>query len=200
MSTYFEKEGPHQHQSDLIDDFDLMLGRSIRHFQLVDYGLAWRVLQLAVASSIPKGEMADILEMTIGEMSFGAKLKFLETLIKLKIPKRIEYRLSKEQVRIDHEIKCALNSIKRLYKLEESRNIFVHSNWIVLHQPPDVNDLFDIYRFKSKRNGNDLEAFSLEVFTKFLNEVTAADKEMGESTGRLLGLLDYDEDKKQLMS
>jgi hypothetical protein len=200
MSTYFEKEGPHQHQSDLIDNFDLLLGRSIRHFQLVEYGLAWRVLQLAVASSIPNGEVADILKMTIGEMSFGAKLKFLETLLKYKIPKRKEYRLSNERVKIDHEIKCALNSIKRLYKLEESRNIFVHSNWLVLHQPPDVNELIDIYRFKSKRNGNDFEAFPLKAFSKFLNEVIDADKEMGESTGRLLGLLDYDEDKKQLMS
>lgn len=54
-------------------------------------------------------------------------------------------------------------------------------------------------RFKTratpKKFPHELEEFSVESFRKFLVDVEAVDKELSQATGRLLGLLNYDESK-----
>lgn len=94
----------------------------------------------------------------------------------------------------------ANSEIKRIGSLEESRNKFVHSHWFVLGQPKDSTDIIPVLRLKTKAHPKNpphvLEEFSVENFREFLSDVEDVHKKLSQATGRLLGLLGYDEDKK----
>lgn len=204
MTSPRDKADSHKHQSELIDEFDQLLGKSIRHFQQLEQIVEFRILQLAAATSRPTSEIANFLKLAVAEVSFSSKLRLLATLLSHQIPNRIEYKACQSNAdtksSLEREMNRAIASIKRLSKIEELRNRYVHSYWMVLGQPPEVNELISIVRYKTratpKKNSAEFEEFSSETFREFLAEATDAGNEMGQSTGSLLGLLVYDEDKK----
>lgn len=204
MSRTSETGSDHKHQSELIDEFDLLLGRSIRHFQQLEQLVEFRLLQLTAASSRPSGDVAELLKIAVAEVSFSTKSRLLGTLLSHQLPKRPEYKACAEstgtKASLEREMERSISSLKLLGKLEELRNRFVHSHWLVLGQPPESTDLIPIMRFKTratpKKHPHEFEEFSAEAFREFLGEVEAVVKELSQATGRLLGLLNYDEDKK----
>ncbi len=204
MSRAGETRSTHKHQSELIDEFDLLLGRSIRHFQQLEQLIEFRILQLTAASSRPNGDLAELLRIAVAEVSFSTKSRLLATLLTHQLPARAEYKMCKNspetRVSLKREMDHSIATLKRLGKLEELRNRYVHSHWFVLGQPPESTDLIPIMRLKTratpKKHPHDLEAFSAESFREFLAEVEEVQKELAQITGRLLGLLNYDEDKK----
>jgi len=195
---------PHKHQSELIDEFDLLLGRSIRYFQKLEQMLEIRFLQLAAKSSRPKSQDAELLQIAVAELPFSTKLRLLATLLAHQLPIRSEYKACHEttgtKAALAREMKRAIASLKLFGKLEESRNRIVHSHWFVMGQPPESRELVPVIRHKTratpKRSTQEFEEFSAETFRAFLSEAETVEKEFSQATGRLLGLLDYDEDKK----
>lgn len=204
MSRTPEAGRDHKHQSELIDEFDLLLGRSIRQFQQLEQIVEFRLLQLTAASSRPSGDVAELLRIAVAEVSFSTKTRLLGTLLSHQLPLRPEYKTCAEsegtRPSLECEMECSISSLKLLGKLEELRNRFVHSHWLVLGQPPESTDLIPIMRSKTRatprKHPHEFEEFSAENFRSFLTEVEIAKKELLQATGRLLGLLDYDEDKK----
>lgn len=194
----------HKHQSELIDEFDLLLGRSIRHFQQLEQIVEFRLLQLTVASSKPSGDVAELLRIAVAEVSFSTKSRLLGTLLSHQLPLRPEYKMCAQsnvtKTSLEREMKRSISSLKLLGKLEDLRNRFVHSHWLVLGQPPDSADLIPIVRFKTratpKKHPHEFEEFSAEAFRAFLAEAKFVEKELSQATGRILGILNYDEDKK----
>lgn len=204
MPTSQEKVVSHKHQSELIDEFDQLLGKCIRQFQQLEQGIVCRMCQLALATSKPDNDIGNFLQLAIAELSFSSKVRLFETLLTHQIPSRTEYKESHKNAHtkasLENEMKRAIVSLKRISKIEELRNRYVHSYWMALGQPPEINELIPIYRIKTraspKKKAGDFEEFSSERFREFLAEVADAELEISQSTGRLLGLLDYDENKK----
>lgn len=202
MPASQKKIGSHKHQSELINEFDQLLGKCIRQFQQLEQGIEWRMLQLASATSKP--DIGGFLRLAISELSFRSKLTLFETLLKHQIPSRNEYKESHKdaltKASLENEMKRAIASVKRISKIEQLRNRYVHSYWMAFGQPPEANELIPIYRTKTRasprKNATEFEDFSSERFCEFLAEVADAELEISQSTGRLLGLLDYDEEKK----
>jgi len=200
MSRSPETRSAHTHQVELIDEFDLLLGRSIRQFQQLEQVIEFRLLQLTAASSRPSGDVAELLRIAIAELSFSTKSRLLSTQLLQQLPARAEYKFCqkspKTKASLDREIERSISTIKLLGKLEEMRNRFVHSHWLVLGQPPERTDLIPVMRFKTratpKKFPHELEEFSAEHFRKFLAEVKTVEDELSQATGRLLGLLKYD--------
>lgn len=198
------KARSHEHQSELIDEFDQLLGKCIRHFQQLEQAVEHRMVQLAAATSKPTSEITQFLALAVAEVSFGAKLRLMATLLLDYVRRRDEYKACQEnpntKAHLELEVKRAIASIKRLSQLEQLRNRYVHSHWMAMGLPPEDTDLISVIRHKiratQKGEVRDFESFSSENFREFLTEATDAGKEMAESTGRLLGFLDYDEDKK----
>lgn len=198
------KAHSHKHQSELIGEFDQLLGKCIRHFQQLEQVVEFRMVQLAAATSKPTSEITQFLELAVAEVSFGAKLRLMATLLLDYVRHRDEYKACQEnpntKTRLELEVERAIASIKRLSQLEQLRNRYVHSHWMAMELPPEDTDLIPVIRHKiratQKGGVRDFENFSSESFREFLTEATDAGKEMTESTGRLLGFLDYDEDKK----
>ncbi len=203
-----EAERSHQHQSELIDEFDLLLGRSIRHFQALEQSIAFRLLQLTAASSRPSGDVAELLKIAVAEVSFSTKSRLLGTLLAQQLPRRPEYKTCAEseetKASLEREMDRSISSLKLLGRLEEQRNRFVHSHWLVLGQPTESTDLIPVIRSKTratpKKYPHEFEEFSADEFRGFLAEIEVAAGELSQSTGRLLGLLNYDEDKKDRAS
>ncbi|WP_423708387.1 hypothetical protein [Undibacterium sp. WLX3042] len=193
----------HGHQSELIDEFDLLLGRSIRTFQGLEQTIEHRLLQLAAASSKPRGEVVELLRIAIAEAPFRTKRRLLEMQISY-LPSRPEYKkcceLQKTKVALELEMEHANSEIKRIGDIESDRNKFVHSHWFVLSQPKDSTDIIPVLRSKTKAHPKNpshaLEEFSVKNFRDFLSDVENVDKKLSQATGRLLGLLGYDEDRK----
>lgn len=205
MSSTAESSSGHKHQSELINEFDLLLGRSIRHFQKLELTIEIRLLQLTVASSSPTGDVAELLRIAVAEVSFSTKSRPLGTLLSHQLPLRPEYKTCKKSpetnASLEREMEHSIAALKLLGKLEEMRNRFVHSHWFVHGEPPESTDLIPIWRYKTratpKKPPHESEEFSAENFQGFLAEVEAVDKKLSQATGRLLGLLNYDEYKKE---
>lgn len=195
---------PHENQSELIDEFDLLLGRSIRYFQQLEQMVEFRFLQLAAKSSSPMNQDTELLRIAVAELSFSTKLRLMATLLSHQLPIRSEYKACHEtpgtKASLEREMKRSIESLKQLGKLEESRNRFVHSHWFVMGQPPENKDLIPVIRLKTratpKKHPQEFEEFSIETFRAFLAEAKTVEEEFSQATGRLLGLLSYDEDKK----
>lgn len=204
MSRTRETRSALKHQSELIDEFDLLLGRSIRYFQQLEQHIEFRLLQLTAASSRPTGDLAELLQIAVAELSFSTKSRLLATLLSHQLPARAEYKVCQDspvtKVSLEREMERSIATVKLLGKLEESRNRFVHSHWLVLGQPPESTDLIPVVRLKTratpKKRPHEFEEFSAESFRAFLTEVETIETELMQATGRLLGLLQYDEDKK----
>lgn len=204
MSFPPETGSGYNHQSELIDEFDQLLGRSIRDFQQLEMAVEFRLLQLTAASSAPSGDVIDLLRIAVAEVSFSTKVRLLGTLLTHQLPARAEYKACAKSLitkaSLAREMERSAAALKLIGKLEELRNRFVHSHWIVLGQPPESTNLIPVMRFKTratpKKFPHELEEFSVESFRKFLVDVEAVDKELSQATGRLLGLLNYDESKR----
>ena len=204
MSFPPETGSGYNHQSELIDEFDQLLGRSIRDFQQLEMAVEFRLLQLTAASSAPSGDVIDLLRIAVAEVSFSTKVRLLGTLLTHQLPARAEYKACAKspitKASLAREMERSAAALKLIGKLEELRNRFVHSHWIVLGQPPESTNLIPVMRFKTratpKKFPHELEEFSVESFRKFLVDVEAVDKKLSQATGRLLGLLNYDESKR----
>lgn len=92
MSLDDKKSGSHKHQSELIDEFDHLLGKSIRQFQELEQMVEFRMLQLATSTSNPTSEISDFLRVTIAEVSFSSKLRLFANLLAHQVPGRREYK------------------------------------------------------------------------------------------------------------
>ena len=191
---------------DSIDEFDMLLGRSIRHFQQLEKLVEIRLHQLVSASSSPTGDIADFIALAVSETSFRSKLKLLSAVLN-KLPSREEYKanhkVSEKKNALDSEMLRAKAVVKRLTKLEEDRNRYVHSFWLPLSSQTASTEPVPVIRVKTKVDPNKsmtitLEEFPIQSFLSFLNETVEVQEELSQSTGRLLGLLNYDEDKYKL--
>jgi hypothetical protein len=199
------KTHSHKHQSELIDEFDHLLGNCIRRFQQLEKMVEYRMLQLAAATSKPSSEIAHFLELAVAEVSFSAKLRLIATLLSDYICHRAEYIECQEnpdtKATLGREVERAIASIKRFSLLEQERNRYVHSHWIAIGLPTEDTDLIPVIRHKiraaQKGAVRNFENFSSESFREFLTEASDAENEFSQSTGILLGLLNYDEYKKE---
>lgn len=200
MSTEGVSLSTHKHQSELIDEFDMLLGRSIRCFQLLDMIIEFRLLELTASSSRPSGDLVELLQTSLAEVSFSTKSRLFASLLAHQLPARAEFKVCKDSASLAREMERSIAALKRLGKLEEFRNRYVHSHWFAIGQPPESTELIPVVRIKTratpKKIPHDYEEFPSEKFREFITEVEEVQKELGEATGRLLGLLDYDEDRK----
>lgn len=146
MSFPPETGSGYNHQSELIDEFDQLLGRSIRDFQQLEMAVEFRLLQLTAASSAPSGDVIDLLRIAVAEVSFSTKVRLLGTLLTHQLPARAEYKACTKspitKASLAREMERSAAALKLIGKLEELRNRFVHSHWIVLGQPRKVRILF----------------------------------------------------------
>ncbi len=194
----------YKHQSDLIADFDQSLGKCMRYFQQLESIIYHRSLQLGLATSEPHGQVNNFSTMALSELSFSAKLRVLATLLARDIPQRAEYKAATASPKLNksliQEMERAKEAIKSIYEIEKSRNRYFHSWWFVMDQPPGKTELIPITRLKpivSPKKTGDFEEFPIEKLKALLKDIEVAENEIGESCGRLLGLLNYDEGKKK---
>jgi hypothetical protein len=100
---------------------------------------------------------------------------------------------------LEREMERVRTVLKRLGKLEEERNRYVHSFWLAIGPMGGIENV-TVTRAKTRANPKQTfiaEDFPIQAFLEFLREALEVQEELGQSTGRLLGLLNYDENKKQ---
>jgi hypothetical protein len=188
----------YHHQSELIADFDQLLGKFIRNFQQLDMLVKFRMIELGLGTSKPAEHVGLFVNVSFSELSFRAKLNILEWVLSIQIPTRPEYRKQKSPL-LQIELARAVSAIKSIRKIEEKRNSYVHSFWWVMEQPSDSKELIPITQLKMKastKNPGIMKTFSPETLRNLIDEIYSLQNELGESTGRLLGFLEYDEGKK----
>lgn len=198
MSQSTSTENFEKYEFNSVDEFDMLLGRSIRYFQQLEQAAEIRLCQLASASSVPEGHLPKFLGVAVAEVSFRTKLRLLETLLS-QLTHRTEYKVCQEdpqkQASLEREMERARTVLTRLKKLEEERNRYVHSFWLALGPLAGSIEPVTVTRIKTRATPKKtltFDNFSIQEFLSFLKEALDVQQELAQSTGRLLGLLNYD--------